>query len=169
MSVVVRLMSDSDRAALVDLKWELNKVEIATMPDTHPLKGDRDPAREAAERGVAIYETIVHDGSGEVLVAEDDGKIVGSIVWYVTTGSPSLIDGARRRAMIAGFVVSPGQRGKGLGKRLLEEVERRARNRGLNRLVLGVVAWNEPSIAFYEAQGFSPLELIMSKRLDGDG
>jgi len=38
MSVVIRPMLANDHAALIELKWELNRVEIATMPDGHPLR-----------------------------------------------------------------------------------------------------------------------------------
>lgn len=164
--VCVRPIRDEDREAVIDLKWEMSRVEIERMPAGHPLAADRDPSREAAAAGVAGYEAIVRERGGEILVAENGGRVAGCIVWYPEAGSSSIRADVRERAQIAGFVVTAAERGSGIGKALMAEAERRIRARGLKRLVLGVVSWNAASIAFYEKDGFSPLEVTMAKRLD---
>ena len=49
--------------------------------------------------------------------------------------------------------VRPHLRGRGIGKALLVELARRAVREGCARLEWSVLAWNSPSIAFYEALG----------------
>lgn len=83
----------------------------------------------------------------------------------------NLVLGVRRRAS-----------GQGLGRRLLAAIEADARERGIHRLGLGVLASNERAIALYERAGFVREglrrdavrlrsgyvdELIMAKLLDG--
>ncbi|MFV0296635.1 MAG: GNAT family N-acetyltransferase [Hyphomicrobiaceae bacterium] len=166
MSTTIRTMTPDDFETLVDLKWALNKIERESMPDTHTQKGDRSGARQAAREGIRGYMEITAERTGEILIAEHDGSIAGCIVWYPDMASPSLHDEARPRAQISGFIVRPEYRGSGIGKALMTEVETRARKRGLQRMSLNVVDWNEPARALYERIGFEPMELIMTRRLD---
>lgn len=50
--------------------------------------------------------------------------------------------------------VSPDRWGEGIGKRLLQEIESRASERGGERMRLGVMAENDRAVAFYEAVGY---------------
>lgn len=161
----IRLAMPADRAALVDLKWELNRVEIARMPVEHALKADRDTARAAADAGVAAYLELVGARDGEILVAEHGGRVVGSLCWYPDLGSPSIVESARRHGYITGFAVTGDARGHGIGSQLMAEAERRIRARGLTRMMLGVVAWNAETIRFYQRAGFLPLAVSMIKPL----
>ncbi len=106
-----------------------------------------EPGRAAASAGVDGYLARIADRGGELLVAEEAGRIVGSVLWHRDEGSASIKPDVRDHAMISGFVVAPDQRGKGVGQALMLEVERRVRARGFKRVVLGVVAWNGPTIA----------------------
>lgn len=55
---------------------------------------------------------------------------------------------------LAGMWVQPKQRGRGIGRRLLEAVSDWAATRGANRLALTVVTTNDPALALYERAGF---------------
>ena len=54
--------------------------------------------------------------------------------------------------------VEPAQRGKGIGKALLIEVARIARERNCGRLEWAVLDWNRPAIDFYRGLGAVPLD-----------
>jgi ribosomal protein S18 acetylase RimI-like enzyme len=71
-------------------------------------------------------------------------------VWGFSTftGSPSL--------NVHDLAVQPGYRGHGVGRLLLEEVERRARARGSSKLTLEVHASNEGAMRLYRRFGFGP-------------
>jgi ribosomal-protein-alanine N-acetyltransferase len=58
------------------------------------------------------------------------------------------------------FAVDRPWQGQGLGRRLLEWLERPARVAGLARIVLEVRADNAGSCAFYERLGYRPLALL---------
>ena len=65
--------------------------------------------------------------------------------------------------------VAPGHRGKGLGRRLMEEVERRLVERGCPKLNMQVRRENTVAIAFYGRLGYLPDDAVaLGKRLIPD-
>ena len=106
-----------------------------------------------------------HDDAYEpssVIVAEVDGEVVGKLelflAWKSTYG---------RFGLIRRFVVAEGWRGKGVGRRLLEEVERRCAEAGCAYVELTVDVTNPEAHAFYKREGFieDRVEVIMRKPL----
>ena len=65
--------------------------------------------------------------------------------------------------------VQPPARGKGLGRALLVELARIAKQRGCGRMEWAVLNWNTPAIEFYEALGAKPLNEWTVYRLDSEG
>lgn len=63
---------------------------------------------------------------------------------------------ARRgvESRLAAMAIAPDFRGKGIGRALLAEVVRKARERGERRLWLEVIQSNEPAVKLYESAGF---------------
>jgi putative acetyltransferase len=110
----------------------------------------------------------VADGEGVFLVARLDGEPVAC--------------GALRRiepdtGEIKRMYVAPSQRGLGVGRRVLGELERHAHLLGLRRLVLETGVRQHEALALYERFGFrqidrfgeyvnSPLSVCMAKDLD---
>jgi ribosomal protein S18 acetylase RimI-like enzyme len=95
-----------------------------------------------------------------------DWTAVGAAVcvWGFSTftGCPSL--------NVHDLAVLPDHRGRGVGRRLLEEAERRARVRGSSKLTLEVHATNEAAIHLYRRFGFGPWDtptLFVTKPLPG--
>jgi N-acetylglutamate synthase-like GNAT family acetyltransferase len=80
--------------------------------------------------------------AGLVRVAEQDGVVVGFSALLERRGDACELDG---------LFVEPGRMRTGIGRRLLEDAQRTARERGATRIE--VVA-NPQAVAFYEAVGF---------------
>jgi GNAT superfamily N-acetyltransferase len=59
-------------------------------------------------------------------------------------------------AQLWGMWIEPPARGRGLGRRLVDEVAGWATDRGARRLRLGVVGAAPEVVAFYERLGFAP-------------
>jgi len=78
------------------------------------------------------------------LVAEEDGRIVGSLMgaW----------DG--RRGWLYHLGVLPGCRRRGIATELVEEVERRMKAKGVVKVNALVYNTNIPSLAFFERMGY---------------
>ena len=117
--------------------------------------------RELAEFERAPQEVDVtlddleRDGFGEhplfkFLVAEDNqqGKIVGLALYYY---SYSTWKG--KCLYLEDLIVTEPERGKGLGRRLLDRIIVRAKEQHCYRVVWQVLDWNEPAINFYKSIG----------------
>ena len=102
---------------------------------------------------------LIDRNPGLFLVAEEDGSICGTVIgaW----------DG--RRAWIYHLAVLPALQRRGIGRMLMEELERRLRTIGATKLNLLVERENASVAAFYRTLGYAPDELLfMTKRLASD-
>jgi ribosomal protein S18 acetylase RimI-like enzyme len=91
------------------------------------------------------------------LVAEEDDEIVGSVIggW----------DG--RRGWIYHLAVKPKHQRKGIGVRLVREVEKRLGVKGAKKVNAQVYKWNEKSSEFFKAIGYEaqPDLVMIGKQL----
>src|SRR2546422_11010132 len=101
-------------------------------------------------------------GIETLVVAERAGKILGFASLRLV---PSL-DSTPYAELSDLFVAGPYRR-QGVGRRLLEFVETRARERGADRLVLTTGLTNVDAGRFYRALGFEDHALAMKKSLGG--
>jgi GNAT superfamily N-acetyltransferase len=84
--------------------------------------------------------------AGRLWVAEADGRLVGSI------GITKATDGA---AQLRWFLVDPSQRGRGLGRRLLDTALGYTRSRGFRAVFLWTIAGLAPAHHLYRQVGFT--------------
>lgn len=93
------------------------------------------------------------------LVAEGGARIVGSVM--------AGYEG--HRGWINYLAVEPSRQRGGLGRRLMEEAERRLHRAGCPKINLQVRSANRDVIAFYERIGFKRDEVVsLGKRLEKD-
>lgn len=64
--------------------------------------------------------------------------------------------------------VRPEYRGRGYGKRLLQELAKETKNIGGERLEWSVLKWNEPSIKFYKSIGAQQMDEWVGMRVDDE-
>jgi GNAT superfamily N-acetyltransferase len=102
--------------------------------------------------------------AAEVRLAFTAGEPAGFALFF---GSFSTFLG-RPGIYLEDLFVRPQFRGRGLGRRLLVDLARLARERGCGRLEWSVLNWNEPAIRFYRTLGAAPLEEWTTYRLTGD-
>src|SRR5262249_5799445 len=97
-------------------------------------------------------------------IAEWRGAPAGFALWFY---SFSTFRG-RHGLYLEDLFVRPEQRGHGIGKALLAHLARRCVAEGLSRFEWSVLDWNEPSIAFYEAQGARVMKEWLRCRVEGE-
>ena len=66
-------------------------------------------------------------------------------------------------AELVSLAVVPTARGRGIGTRLLDAVDAELAKRGIDDLVIGVVAGNEKAIRLYERRGLRPTWMVLSR------
>lgn len=102
--------------------------------------------------------------AAEVLLAEDDGTVVGFALFFPNfstfLGQPGLY--------LEDLFVLPEHRGHGHGKALFAALARLTVERGCGRLEWAVLNWNEPAIGFYRSLGAAPMDEWTVYRLAGE-
>jgi GNAT superfamily N-acetyltransferase len=88
-------------------------------------------------------------GRGIFLVARDDGRPVGC-------GAIRMNDGTS--AEVKRMYVEPEQRGKGIGRAVLAELEVAANELGARRLVLETGTYSPEALALYQRAGFTKID-----------
>jgi GNAT superfamily N-acetyltransferase len=134
--MLVEKATTSDIPALVSLLSTLFSQEAEFTPNA-----------EAQRRGLEAI--IGNPEAGAVLVARQGDQIVG-MVNLLFTISTAL---GERVALLEDMVVSPADRGKGIGTKLLSEAISFARLRGCKRITLLTDRSNESAQRFYSKQG----------------
>jgi len=81
------------------------------------------------------------------LVAEENGQIIGTVIGG--------FDG--RRGLIYHLAVAASFRGRGIGSRLMDEVEARLKAKGCIRCYLLVLTDNDAAIHYYENHGWESM------------
>lgn len=113
--------------------------------------------REAGER----IASIVDNDRQVLVVARCAGKVCGLIaldfMYYLPLGTHT--------CRVTALVVTPEAQGRGLGRQLLREAERRARTGGAARIELTSGSQRTDAHAFYKACGYSDGTLRFVKRL----
>ena len=104
------------------------------------------------------------DPAAEALVAEVDGAVVGTAVWYRTYSTWTGVAGMH----LEDLYVMPEHRGSGLGRAFFTALARIAVDRGFPRFEWVVLDWNTPAIEFYEALGGKPMAEWTTYRVAGD-
>jgi len=137
----VKLMDDSEAS---DLKFIL----------------DDDAKRIWVEYMVRAY----IENPESILVAEYNGILAGFIASR-SYSFPFKLREKDRYAVITDLYVVPEYRGKGIGRRLLEECLSRLKSRGYSRVRITVWVGNRRAIKLYSRSGFKPRFIVMEKIL----
>jgi ribosomal protein S18 acetylase RimI-like enzyme len=163
--LLIREMRPSDRDAVIDLLWQLNRFEAEFDRTVQPFD-DRDVSYEAA---IACFDRDCEraaENEGALIVAERGERVIGFLCFIIETTEPFVRRALRSYGYVADLVVASGHRGRRVGTRLLTEAESLTRKKGLNRLSIGVLRGNDGAARAYERFGFQSYSTEMFKALD---
>lgn len=112
--------------------------------------GQRAPLTEEARSG--LVKGLLDHPCATALLAVGEGRAVGAAVcvWGFSTFA------GRPCVNIHDLAVLPEYQGRGVGSQLLQEVERRAKERGCCKITLEVHDTNRDARRLYERAGFGP-------------
>ena len=140
MSVAVRAATAADEPAV-----------LALLEELFDPPGWRPPGY-SRERGAIGFHHAVADPDGDVLLAVEDGAIVGLASVYVLHPSMRFA----RRCWLEDLVVTASRRSWGIGRVLLDAATAWARARDVTELELSSAASRRDAHRFYVANGMSP-------------
>jgi ribosomal protein S18 acetylase RimI-like enzyme len=126
-----------DLVALIESAYRGDSSRAGWTTEADLLDGQRTDAEAVS--------AVVHGEQSVMLVVEDDGQLVGCCLIEQRDGG---------QAYFGMFSVRPGQQGRGRGREILAEAERRARARwDATTMVMTVLAQRPDLIAWYERRG----------------
>ena len=148
-AVIVRRATLGDIPALVGLLGELFAIEADFKPDSR-----------LQHQGLCLM--LEDMASRRLLVAEIQDEVVGlcSLQVLVSTASGGLV------GLVEDVVVKAAWRGRGIGARLMQEIDGLARELGLLRLQLLADTGNAKALDFYQRRGWVLTQLICLRRQD---
>ncbi len=147
-TVVIRTGRQSDLDALVGLLRELFAIEADF---------EFDPPRHRR----SLLRMLQGGPNRRVWVAEINGQVVGMCTAQVVI---STAEGGHA-AVVEDVVVRAEARRKGIGGKLMLQVRRWAKARGIRRLQLLADKTNEPALRFYRGGGWNRTNLICLRQM----
>lgn len=130
MNYTFRKANSDDLKAIYDLVVELAVYE-------------NEP--EAVTASLDDYKKNFADQVFQAIVAEYDGKIIGTCIFYMTWSTWK-----GRMLYLEDFIVTQPFRKKGIGQLLFDQFLIEAKERKATMVKWQVLDWNEPAIRFYE-------------------
>ncbi len=152
----IRHASEDDVRRVIEL-W------IAMMD----LHRDIDTVFTRRKDGHVAFEAFLRENieweDAAVIVAEDDGRVVGYIMARIQKSPPVLL----RESYCEVFDISVDSRCKrrGVGRRLVEALQAWVVERGNDRIVLNAAVGNDQSVPFWRELGYEEFLLVMAKNL----
>jgi GNAT superfamily N-acetyltransferase len=127
------------------------RVTVAANAEFAPTDPD-EPFHTSWARYLAeMADAAGRAAQGELLVAVEDGRVLGTVTLYLAPGS---MQWRPDDAMLRLLAVDPAARGRGIGRALFRACLDRARAAGKRRMALHTTEWMATARAMYERAGF---------------
>lgn len=158
MKVVIRPATAVDANAIALLNEEVQQLHAELEPTF--FRADISHAEVAA-----FFAAKLSVAGHEIQLAEIGGMPVG-YAWFEVQNRPETpFQLARRRIYIHHLSVRKTARRTGVGSALLSAIQTAATGAGITSIALDTWAANSHALRFFEAQGFSPFNLVLGKRI----
>jgi putative acetyltransferase len=112
-----------------------------------------------ADRDVLEVEASYNAVGGEFWVIEQQGQLVGTSAYYP-------VERGEKAVEIRKMYLSPAARGKGLGKYLLQELEKAIANQGFQEIWIETASVLKEAVKLYENNGYQPATGVETQRCD---
>jgi len=125
-----------------------------------PFRSDE----EAWTRRRAHYEALLESGRGHLLLAEEGGRVLGYAMVSEVGGQATLTT-ADRVAELESLSVAEDERGRGVGRALMDAAYDVIRELGATEIMLYVLDGNDGAMRFYERYGLEPYLHVLIGRV----
>ena len=127
------------------------RVTVAANAEFAPADPDSPFVASWDRYLVSMADTAGRAADGTLLVAVENGRVVGTVTLYLHAGSEQW---RPDDAMFRFLAVDPAARGRGVGRALFQACLERARAAGKRRMALHTTQWMATARAMYERAGF---------------
>jgi len=138
---IIRAATEEDVPRILELYEEL-------VITTSEAEQNRNPSLDDSRR---VYAQIRAMPGYELLVAEEEGEVVGSVVLLIV---PNLSHRASPWAVVENLIVTQQQHRQGIGRQLMKDAIARARGAGCYEIQLSSNKTRDEAHRFYESLGF---------------
>ncbi|WP_458204906.1 GNAT family N-acetyltransferase [Haladaptatus sp. NG-SE-30] len=125
--------------------------ELDELLTLYQMLNPDDPPLVRSEELHDQWQRMIRDDSLEIVVVEDDGRLVSSCVLSITE---NLTRNARPFGLIENVITHEDRRGHGFGKRCLEKATEMAEKRDCYKVMLLTGSDTQWKHEFYEECGF---------------
>ena len=127
----------------------IEKLKKEDIPELLELYSALVPFKTSLNQSVHTYEEIQTDENYLLLVAKEDGKMIGSMLGICCKGlaMPFLV--------VEDVIVKDGLRGKGVGRKLMESLDEFAKSKKCTYAILVSSSFRKGAHEFYEKVGFA--------------
>ncbi|GAB5492201.1 MAG: GNAT family N-acetyltransferase [Phototrophicaceae bacterium] len=158
--IIIRQATLSDANLLAELVITVHQLHVDNMPERFkPLKPDNVAL-------IANYERHLANANTTIYIAEVDTIAVGFVmcIYIIIPENPYVY--SKGDFHIDQISVNTDYQGQGVGKLLMQQAMQKAQELKADIVTLGVSAFNERAIQFYEDLGFSTMSQKMWLKMD---
>lgn len=138
------IMELNGKAFADNIKWDKDTVDYSTN-----------------EVGIKYYEKALQDPEGCFLVCEDDGALIG----YANGQDKKDEDRKSRYFELSTIGVSPDRRGEKIGKSLLDEITKWAKEKQFDKIYLNCYVKNKGALEFYRKNGYQEIDVSLEREI----
>lgn len=143
-TITYRVATGDDVDALARMRWQMET-------ERHPeIQADYAAYLEAARQDIR---SEIERGAHIAFLAEAEGEVVACAILIWWTMLPNLTTLHRKRGYVSSVYTDPAWRRRGIARHLMEQIIARAREMGMDRLILWASSMGRP---LYLDQGFEP-------------
>jgi ribosomal protein S18 acetylase RimI-like enzyme len=166
MATNIRMFEERDRATCESLMDAFQDELVAMDPHRRVIRGPG--------YGKEFVQRMLDDAAeseGHVLIAQDDGELVGFGAGAVRVrddaAALSVVDD--RSGEVTELYVVPHARGRGIGRALLARFESLFRGQGCDCMRIEVFAYNLRARSFYADLGFEERDIALFRPIEPGG
>jgi GNAT superfamily N-acetyltransferase len=156
--IIIRKAVEADYKAIDSLYYRTYSLYHENIPDCY-----KETPKTVLSRGDFI--NILDSEDDIMLVAEDDGKVIGQLYGMVEHYEGGDVTTDYHRVEVAELSVDPEYERIGVGSKLIKEVEKWTKEKKLCDLAVLTYAFNKKAISFYEANGYEQYSIKLQKKI----
>lgn len=158
-TIVIRIPDLSDLQGLIYL-WRGQYDYHHNLDSTYYVSN----SEELDKKFKKYLEQAIKKSNPNILVAEKEGKLIGFIT-YEKVDADYFDTNIIEHGDILELYVDPKYRKMGAGKKLMIEVEKFFKNKGVEYLSLQCSTFNKNALDFYKKYGFTNRQSLLYKRI----